>query len=151
MICLAAVSWRNALHFEFAVQCLRKTHCPEFLNWSNIQMEYFLKWCVSLQYFEWWWACLFCCTKVTFVAQTAFHMPFWTAFEQKQSNIRHILSISNLFARLLVFLKFGITFISSSWILVGWETLSSEGWYYIANHDKEQVTFLILLLRMHLC
>lgn len=60
-------------------------------------------------------------------------------------------SISNLFSRLLVFLKFSITFISFSWILVAWETLSSEGWYYIANHDGEQVTFLILLLRMHLC
>jgi len=71
-------------------------------------------------------------------------------FELKQSNVRHILSITDLFARFLVFLKFNVILISASWLLVGWETVSSEVWYYFAKHDREQVTFVILLLRMNL-
>jgi len=35
-------------------------------------------------------------------------------FELKQSNVRHILSITDLFARFLVFLKFNVILISAS-------------------------------------
>lgn len=41
---------------------------PQFINWSSTDGVFFLKRCVSFQYFEWWGTRLFCCTKVIFLA-----------------------------------------------------------------------------------